>query len=547
MGRHAGAVSPARLAGLASAHQFLGVFLILTAAIVFVRRHALTRFTLELPAAGRSFFNGVANRLRRAAYGEDRWHLYALAAMSAVAIIVRLAFLFEPIRHDEANAFTNFASKSFWVLSTNYSVPNNHVLHTALVRISFLLFGNTPWALRLPALVSGLLLIPASYLMVRRLYGREAGLLTVGFVVSSPVLINYSVNARGYTLLVLLFSLTLFLATYLKGTTNAFAWMLFACLASLGFYTIPIFLYAFGMVWLWLFLSILAGTVGSERARLLKRCVGAGALTGLLTLTLYLPIILRQGWERMIANEYVVPQAWSAIIRSVPDAGAAVWTQWNAGLSPAVAIGFALMALLAMVLHWRLSTDRIPIWAAILWIVPMLVLQRVVPPQRTWLFLLPVYFGLVSASLVFLVRPLLVKRQHGHVLVGFVAIVLALGLGLNDWTTGSVRNAVEGAFPQAEEIVLFLKSCAKPGDKIVAAFPSAGPIRYYWNWHGFPAGYFANMRASADRLLVVTVKSRKQTPEYVLDSWEMSLSDYGGQREVKEFESADVYEMDKVR
>ena len=549
LGKDARAVTPDWLNRMAFAHTVIGVVLLATAVTLFVGRRSLTRIALELPAATGSFGRAILKRLRRAVRGEERLHLYVLGGVFLVAIVIRWAFLFEPIRHDEANAFTNFASRSFRKALTYYSVPNNHVLHTGLVRIFFLVLGNEPWVLRLPALASGLLLVPASYLAVRRLYGREAALIATGFVASSPALINYSVNARGYTLLILLFLLILFLATYLQVRENACAWVVFALLSSLGFYTIPIFLYPFGIVWLWLFLSILTGVVGRERVRLLTRWVGAGGLSGFVTLLLYLPIILREGWGPLIGNEYIGPGTWSAVRSSLPRVAAAVWKQWNAGLPSIVALGFAVMALVAMILHWRISACRIPVWAAmVLWLVPVPALQRVVPPQRTWLFLLPVFYGLVSASVVYWGRLLPLRAgQHRHALTALVAIALALILSLNDWSTGSVRNVVEGVFPQSREIILFVKTRVQPGDKIAADFPASGSLRYYWNQLGFPDGYFANMQERADHLLVVAAKVPRQTPESVLAALKMSAADYGVTREVKAFDTATVYEMDRVQ
>ena len=38
----------------------------------------------------------------------------------------------------------------------DYTAPNNHILHTAMVRASYLVFGDSPPALRLPALLAGI-------------------------------------------------------------------------------------------------------------------------------------------------------------------------------------------------------------------------------------------------------------------------------------------------------------------------------------------------------------------------------------------------------
>ena len=65
------------------------------------------------------------------------------------------------------------------------------------------MFGNEVWAIRLPALVAGIALVPATFAFARVLYGRAAGLLAAAFVAASSTLVEYSTNARGYTLVAL--------------------------------------------------------------------------------------------------------------------------------------------------------------------------------------------------------------------------------------------------------------------------------------------------------------------------------------------------------
>lgn len=73
-----------------------------------------------------------------------------------------------------------------------------------LVAVSDRLFGPGEAALRLPSLIGGALLAPATYLAGRSLFTDRTGLIAAIFVALSPIHIYYSQIARAYALLPLL-------------------------------------------------------------------------------------------------------------------------------------------------------------------------------------------------------------------------------------------------------------------------------------------------------------------------------------------------------
>ncbi len=92
-------------------------------------------------------------------------HRWALISFIILGLVLRFAFLGRPMGHDETYTYMAFASRGIKTAITDYHLPNNHVLHTILVVISTSLFGNSPEAIRLPAFIAGVLLIPAVYLV----------------------------------------------------------------------------------------------------------------------------------------------------------------------------------------------------------------------------------------------------------------------------------------------------------------------------------------------------------------------------------------------
>ena len=117
--------------------------------------------------------------------------------ITAVGIAVRWASLFQPIRYDEAATWIDYASRPLAQSLSDYRFPNNHLLHTLLVHMSAALFGSAPWALRLPAFVAGILVVPLTWAAGRALYSPSAGLLSAALAATSASLTLYSTNARG--------------------------------------------------------------------------------------------------------------------------------------------------------------------------------------------------------------------------------------------------------------------------------------------------------------------------------------------------------------
>lgn len=148
--------------------------------------------------------DGLALLETRSASHRRGWAFPLLfIAVIAAGALLRLHFLRQSIRYDEAAVFLHFNSKSLADILTDYQ-PSNHLLHTLLVRLSTGFFDCGPAFLRLPALAAGILLIPASgwaaWRWIRRRWAVVAVMLGVA---GHPILVEYSCNARGYSLFAL--------------------------------------------------------------------------------------------------------------------------------------------------------------------------------------------------------------------------------------------------------------------------------------------------------------------------------------------------------
>ena len=189
---------------------------------------------------------------------QSRLETAALIAIVVVGTAVRLAFLFRPMQLDEAYTYNEYASKPVLDGLSWYTLPNNHLLNTLLIHVSTVVLGNEPWVVRLAALAAGLGLIPATYALTRRLCGPPEALLAAALVAASEPLIDYSTNARGYTLVALVTVLLAVTAERILADGRggrAWDWVWFTILPAVGCFAIPIMLYPYGGIVLWLVLG----------------------------------------------------------------------------------------------------------------------------------------------------------------------------------------------------------------------------------------------------------------------------------------------------
>lgn len=107
-----------------------------------------------------------------------------------------------PITHDEASTWLNYRHLNVFSCLSNYGCwgsANNHWLNTLLLQWSAGLFGEAPWALRLPNVFAGILYFVAAALLSMR-YIKQPVLQVAGFLllVAQIYLLDFFSLARGY-------------------------------------------------------------------------------------------------------------------------------------------------------------------------------------------------------------------------------------------------------------------------------------------------------------------------------------------------------------
>jgi 4-amino-4-deoxy-L-arabinose transferase-like glycosyltransferase len=451
----------------------------------------------------------LLDELRSAWREESRDHQLALVWLLTIAVAMRLMYLAQPMRYDEAVTYMYFVRLPWADALSTYTYPNNHVFHTVLAKAAVTLFGNSPWALRLPAFLAGVLVVPATYAVARAWFGARPALIATAIVATSGVLVLYSTNARGYSLIVLAFLLLHLLAARLLAQARVSDWVAFTLVAALGLWTVPVMLYPLGTVALWLALSAWVG----DKPVLIRRVGFALAAAAGLALAAYAPIIMRAGLAPITRNNFVTPSGWFEFFQELPRTGLEVLLSWTLGVPPLVSLALLLLALLALRRHAALSRFRIGIpVAAFVWCAWLLVVNHRAPFPRVWMWLLPVAACLAAVQLIQVLegrprtRPLVERRM------GLFAVAFAFGLAICVVTSfGVLLSRDTGTFQDADEASAFLSGVLRREDLVLAGIPSNGPLDYYLHRRGVdrPSVPYDRLR----RVFVIVDAAEGQTLE----------------------------------
>ena len=184
----------------------------------------------------------------------ERWVLGGIAAVFCLYILLRAWLL--PVTVDEsATAINHVPRLVFDTLTYQLEAnPNNHILHTLLIKTFVGIFGWHHFVLRLPVLIGGFLYAWASVQLVRKISDQAwLRVFSLMLLLGNPYLLEFFSLARGYGLAAGLMTVALWHAWrfYESNDTKVLKWaFLFAGLSVYANFTLLIFFAPFVLLML---------------------------------------------------------------------------------------------------------------------------------------------------------------------------------------------------------------------------------------------------------------------------------------------------------
>ncbi len=160
------------------------------------------------------------------------WTIVGFATIAGLAL--RVYRLDQDLWLDEIGPVVDYMKLGTLQILGSYLRPNNHFLNTILMKVSVQTFGEHEWSVRVPAMIAGVLCIPAMYLLGRAALSRAASAGAAVVLALSYHHVFFSQNARGYTAYILfaMISTALLIGALRRGSKSA--WMLYVIAAVLG-------------------------------------------------------------------------------------------------------------------------------------------------------------------------------------------------------------------------------------------------------------------------------------------------------------------------
>ena len=466
----------------------------------------------------------------------SRTHKQLVLGAIIIGALYRISQLWQGITYDEAFTCVFYMPKPVAFILSDYTWPNNHLLHTLLVKCSVAMFGTHLWSVRLPALVAGILVMPLFYLFVRAMFNRYVALLTLAFVAASGALVEYSSLARGYSLTWLFMVAAAMAGRHLVKRNNAVSAVLVAVFSALGMWAVPTMVYPAMATYIWLLLYMIALYKTSLNRRL-RGLLFSFAMFVVLSGLAYLPVILTHSLDHLLHHPTLGESSWAGFVQSHQDKALELWVFFNDTAATWVSIlGFIGLGYAAYIS----SKYRIMLISILLSSVPLVLAQAALGPPQTWAFVL-FNLHLGSGIAVFYALKLLQEK----VFPGFTkrtrtALASAIILGGMGWLgLRSPKDRLE-RFDDVASAAAWFKGVLKPGDSVHVLDPNDAPFEFHLMTEGIDPA-FANKPNGGGHLYALVSPAEGQTVGSVLMGDGAALTDSITMIKVKDWQRLEIW------
>lgn len=487
--------SPEILKGIPFRSIYAGFYLIeLSVLLLFNKKNALSIFK-RLNNELRLILKTLQSDIKR-----SRLSLRLIFGLILIAgILLRLAKINQHLHYDEGFTYYHYIQKSFLVIISYYDYPNNHILHSLLSKFSCELFGYSIVGLRIPALISGILLVVLTFIYTSKTYGKITGLLAMSFVAFSPFFISYSCNARGYGLLAVLFILGLYAIEKIQKQNTSFGWVLFVSIQIIGFYTIPVMLYISIFLYLILLLSKL---FFKNKSYSYKQLISSAFIVVIASLFLYMPVGVLMGPDFIISNRFISPKSIGLIISHISNNGAS--TYLNYFFKDTSIILKSVILLAVFIIFIQKKRFKLYFLSILILLIFTLIFQRVIPPIRTFSFLIILIYISASYGISLIIKYITTFKIKAYILYAFLGIIFSTNLFYY------IKNESDYDYVPLQDGDAFsdeMKKILSASDRFYTQFPYEASVRSYFSFKGIPEEILKTDINQCDRIFILSDSS----------------------------------------
>ncbi len=491
----------------------------------------------QRPGAWATFRADLRKGLQKLQGRTSASHKRFVALVILVGAALRLSQMGLGVIHDEAFTYVAYAEKPVGFILSNFASPNNHILHTLLVKLSTALFGVHLWSLRLPALLAGILVMPLFYVFVRLMFNRYIALLSLSFVAASGALIEYSALARGYSLTWLFMLCALLAGRHFAKSNNLVSALLVALFNALGMWSVTTMIYSVIACYVWLFLYLATSYDSSLRKRNVRLLISLLSFV-LITSMLYAPVIIVHSVDQLFQHPAVGENTWANFIASHQDKTFELWAYFTD--TAATWISIAGMAGLAYAAYIS-SKYRLLLVSLIVGAVPLVVAQALIGPPRVWtyvLFNLHLSSGIAIFYLLKLIQERMLPKLSKRVRTVAASCIVLVGMG---WLgLAGMKDRLE-RFPDVRNAAEWFNGLLQPGDRILVSTPQDAPFEFYLAVQGIDRNVLGRDHPASGRTYVLVGPGDGQTLSTVLDVTDHRGASLGSFVKVKDWKWLEIF------
>jgi 4-amino-4-deoxy-L-arabinose transferase-like glycosyltransferase len=441
----------------------------------------------------------------------SRTHKQLVLGVIIVGALFRISQLWQGITYDEAFTCTFYAPRQVSFILSDYTWPNNHLLHTLLVKISMSIFGTHLWSVRLPALLAGILVMPLFYLFVRAMFNRYVALLTLAFVAGSGALIEYSALARGYSLTWLFMVAASMAGRHLAKRNNLVSAVLVALFCALGMWAVPTMVYPALAIYIWLLLYMATLYKSSLNRRLIGLLISF-LLFVVLSALAYTPVIITHSLDQLLHHPTLGESTWAGFVQTHQEKALELWVFFNDTAATWVSLlGFVGLGYAAYIS----SKYRIMVLSILLASVPLVLAQAALGPPQTWAFVL-FNLHLSSGIAVFYALKFVQEKMYAaftkRMRSALAAAIIVGGMGFLGLR--APKDRLE-RFDDAANAAAWFVGTLKPGDTVQVLDPNDAPFEFHLMAQGIDPGY-VNNGGTRGQLYALVSPAKGQTVGSVL-------------------------------